>query len=650
MARPQSIDRYARFVTLLATVLVVAVLYLGKEIFVPLALAILLSFLISPLVVWLERLRVPRAVAVLIVVTVSMGAVGVAAYAIGRQFVNVVDELPSYEGELRTKISRLRSHGHFFKQLEKDAKTISTAATSQPATAPAKTPSDGEPERPVHTAENPLPVQIVQQTSPFEMLGNYGSTILTPLTTTGLVIIFVIFMLLTREDLRDRVIRLVGFGQMNLTTQALDDTGNRISRYLGSLAIVNGAYGLLVAGGLWMAGHLFGHGTAFPNVLVWGLLVGLLRFVPYIGIFIGAAFPLLLSFAVFPGSGVLIATVSLFVFLEIVVSQFIEPYWYGTSTGLSALAVLVAAVFWTWIWGPAGLLLSTPLTVCVVVIGKYVPQLQFLEIMLGDEQVLSGDMRIYQRLIASDEEEAADLLREERKDKSLEEIYDKTLMPALALAELDFRRGKLDRERLEFIQQAMRDLIEELGDEERQTIEAAATEAEKVDADIKAEETPQSAPRTVLPKACIVKVTVLPARGVSDEIVGRMLAQLLELRGYCPTVVGAAALTSEMVGRIEKDHADLVAVSAMPPAAVAHARYLCKRISERFHETPTVVAVWDPKTDMTKARGRIACRETTPLVNTLKMAIDAIDQLAKPVLVRNAGALSPAPAPAQTKT
>jgi len=628
MARAQSIDRYARLMTALAIVLVVAVLYFGRDIFVPVALAILLSFLLSPLVVWLERMKLPRAVAVLIVVTVSASAVGVAGYIIGRQFVDVVNQLPSYEGELHRKLSSLRSHGHFFQKLEKEAKNISAAATSQPATAQAARDGDPAPERSFHTVDNPMPVQIIQHASPFELLGTYASSLLSPLATTVLVVVFVIFMLYTREDLRDRVIRLVGFGQMNLTTQALDDTGTRISRYLGSLAIVNTAYGLLVAGGLWIAGRMFGHGTSFPNVLVWGLLVGLLRFIPYIGIFIGAAFPLLLSFAVFTGSGVFVATVGLFVFLEAVVSQIIEPYWYGTSTGLSALAVLVAAVFWTWIWGPAGLLLSTPLTVCVVVIGKYVPQLQFLDIMLGDEPVLDDHLRVYQRLIASDEEEAAELIRDSRKDKTLEVIYDKTLMPALGLAEIDFRRGKLDRERLEFIQQAMRDLIEELGDEERERIKAAAAKEKEKD------EKSEAPRRTSLPKDCPINVMVLPARGVSDEIVGRMLGQLLELRGYCLTYAGAASLTSEMVGQIEKEKPDIVAVSAMPPAAVAHARYLCKRISERFAQTPTIVAVWDTDTDLNRARKRIACRETTPLVNDLESAIQAIDQLAKPALVR----------------
>jgi predicted PurR-regulated permease PerM/methanogenic corrinoid protein MtbC1 len=629
MARPNSIDRYSRLMTALATVLVVAVLYLGRDIFVPLALAMLLSFLLSPLVVWLERMKLPRAFAVIVVVTVFLSAVGVSGYIIGRQFVDVINQLPSYEGELHGKLSSLRSHGHFFRKLEKEAKNISAAASSQPATASAQAARDGdsEPERSVHTIDNPMPVQIVQQASPFELLGTYAGSLLPPLATTILVVVFVIFMLYTREDLRDRVIRLVGFGQMNLTTQALDDTGTRISRYLASLAIVNTVYGLILAGGLWIAGRMFGHGTPFPNVLVWGLLVGLLRFIPYIGIFIGAAFPLLLSFAVFSGSGVFLATVGLFLFLEAVVSQFIEPYWYGTSTGLSALAVLVAAVFWTWIWGPAGLLLSTPLTVCVVVLGKYVPALQFLDIMLGDEPVLDDHIRVYQRLIASDEEEAAELIRDSRKDKSLEVIYDKTLMPALGLAEIDFRHGKLDRERLEFIQQAMRDLIEELGDEERERSKAVFAKEQK-------DEKTEAPRRASLPKDCAVKVMVLPARGVSDEIVGRMLGQLLELRGYCLTYAGAASLTSEMVGQIEKEKPDIVAVSAMPPAAVAHARYLCKRISERFAQTPTIVAVWDTDTDLNRARKRIACRETTPLVNDLESAIQAIDQLAKPALVR----------------
>ncbi len=231
-----------------------------------------------------------------------------------------------------------------------------------------------------------------------------------PLTTMGLVTVFVIFMLISREELRDRLIRLTGHGRLHMTTQALDEAATRISSYLFAEAVVNFCYGFLVAGGLKLIGHIWGSAEGgFPSVLLWGLLCGLLRFVPYIGVWIAAAFPIVVSFAFFTGDGVFIGTIVLFAALEVVVSQFVEPYWYGSSTGMSPLAVLVSAVFWTWLWGPVGLVLSTPLTVCLVVIGKHVPALQFLDILLGDEPVLDPPTRLYQRMISMDGEEASDL-------------------------------------------------------------------------------------------------------------------------------------------------------------------------------------------------------------------------------------------------
>ena len=230
-----------------------------------------------------------------------------------------------------------------------------------------------------------------------------------PLATAFLVIVFVIFMLLRREDLRDRMIRLVSSGRLNLTTTAVADATDRISSYLFSLAIVNLCYGGCVAGGLWIIGKLLGHGHPFPNALLWGLLCGVSRFIPYVGVWVGAALPVALSFGLFPGYGVFFATAGMYATYELLVSQFVEPLLYGARTGMSTIAVLASAVFWAWLWGPVGLLLSTPLTVILVVIGKHVPQLQFLDILLGDEPVLEPPVRIYQRLLALDAEESAEL-------------------------------------------------------------------------------------------------------------------------------------------------------------------------------------------------------------------------------------------------
>ena len=662
MARMEITGKGSKFIVLASTCIIIAGIYFGREVLIPLALAMLISFLLTPLVSYLEKFRLNRSVAVMLVVGAALAVVLSFGYMVGRQFVSVVDELPGYQGELRSKIERLRSHGGFFKKLENEASTITKAATgttqpTQPATAPAGETKEQSPEalltgqhagQPPHTqpaADVPVPVRVVEELSPLQLFQQYAGTILDPLATAGLVLILVIFMLLQREDLRDRIIRLIGRGKLNLTTQALDDTGTRISRYLGALAIVNVLYGIATALGLLAIGHFFGHGRGFPNVLVWGLLVGLFRFVPYIGIWIGAAVPLLLSFALFSGSGVFIATIVLFAILEVVVSQFVEPYWYGASTGMSALAVLVSAVFWTWLWGPVGLLLSTPLTVCLVVIGKYVPQLTFLEILLGDEPVLPPHVRVYQRLVASDEEEATELVQAMRKDRSLEEVYDQVLIPALSLAEMDHHRGTLEKSSLDFIHQSVREIVEEMGDQEVETAEEESRKEKEKKKDGKEDQRDDADAGTEhmrVPKDCVLNVLLLPARGEADQIVALMLHQLMEKRGYCPETAGTDSLASEMVNLVGTKKAEVVVVSAMPPSAVAHARYLCKRVHAKFPEMVMAVGLWGARGDLRKARTRIACEESVPVVSALAQMQREIDQLAQPIIVKMSSATATA--------
>jgi predicted PurR-regulated permease PerM/methanogenic corrinoid protein MtbC1 len=649
-------SRGSKFIILASVCIVVGGLYFAREVLIPIALAILLSFLLTPAVQRLERWKFPRVAATLIVVGIGVAAIVSIGYIVAHQFVQVVEQLPNYRGQLHEKWEKLKNHGGMIKKAEQELHNI--GATSQPAgqhpqhgavtqikeTAPAL---GGEPST-APGNETPVPVRVVQPPqssleSAVSAITDYASRFLSPLATAFLVLVLVIFMLLTREDLRDRMIRLIGHGRLNLTTQATDDAGNRISRYLGALAIVNSAYGACVAGGLWLIGHFLGHGTGFPNVLVWGLLVGLFRFIPYVGIWIGAALPLALSFALFPGNGAFFATVGLFIALEAIVSQAVEPYWYGASTGMSALAVLIAAVFWTWLWGPIGLLLSTPLTVCLVVLGKYVPQLQFLDILLGDEPVLPPHTRLYQRLIASDDEEAAELAHEVLKDRTLEKVYDEVLLPALLLAERDYHRGRLEEDRLKFVHQSIGDMVEELGDDaqaKRLRNAAAETEMAAKDQNI---ESDVARPRPVLPKDCTINIVCLPAKGEADEIVGRMLCQLLELRGYRAFMGTSDQLASEMVEMVEDKKAQIVAVSAMPPAAVAHARYICKRLHGRFPNIHLIVGVWHTKADPERVKQRIACDESVRVVTLLGQAQEQIDQLAQSPMIRNATA-EPVPA------
>jgi predicted PurR-regulated permease PerM/methanogenic corrinoid protein MtbC1 len=642
----------SKFIVLASVCIVVSGLYFAREVLIPIALAVLFSFLLTPLVRRLEKWQLPRVAATLIVVLVANAALVSIGYVVFRQFENVVEQLPNYRGQLHEKWTKLQNHGGMIKKAEQELHNMgasSPPAASQPAATNGQEANHaaaaaGTPAGQIPAGQNPMPVRLVEPPqstlqATLSAITDYGSKFLSPLATAFLVLVLVIFMLLTREDLRDRLIRLIGHGQLNLTTQATDDAGSRISRYLGALAIVNSAYGACVAGGLWVIGRSIGD-HPFPSVLVWGLLVGLFRFIPYIGIWIGAAMPMALAFALYTGNGVFLAALGLFIVLEVVVGQFIEPYWYGASTGMSALAVLVAAVFWTWLWGPIGLLLSTPLTVCLVVMGKYVPQLHFLDILLGDEPVLPPHTRLYQRLIASDEEEAAELAQEVLKDRTLERVYDEVLIPALLLAERDYHRDRLEETKLKFIHQSIRDMVEELGDDaQAKRMKDAAAETERAAKDQSTTEE-VSRPRPSLPKDCTVNVFCVPAKGDADEIVARMLAQLLELRGYCTFAGSTDQLASEMVEAVEANKAHIVAVSAMPPAAVAHARYLCKRLHGRFADIRMIVGVWHAKADPDRIKQRIACEESVHVVTLLAQAQEQIDQLAQSPALR----VEPSPA------
>ena len=631
MARPPELGgKGSRFIVLASIFLIVAGLYFGREVFVPLALAILLSFLLTPPIRHLERLHVPRGAATVVAFAVAVALIGGIGYIVGKQFVVIVNELPRYEGELRHKLQTLGTHGRIFRKLSAELSSVgASVSTPQGEAAPPGALSQGG-----APATKPVPVTIVEQNTPTQLMRRYATTILDPLATAGLVLVFVIFMLYNREDLRDRMIRLVGHGRVNVTTQALDEAATRISHYLGALSIVNGCYALITVGMLWVIGHYLGGGQGYHDALVCGILVGLLRFVPYVGVWIGASFPLLISFALLPGYAAFFATLGFFIAMEIVISQFIEPVWYGATTGMSALAVLVAAVFWTWLWGPIGLLLSTPLTVCLVVIGKHVPQLGFLDIMLGDEPVLPPHIRLYQRLIAGDDEEAGELAHQSLDEGALEQVYDQVLLPALAMAEEDHHAGRIDDRGHQFVRQSLRDLVEELAEEEharRARQAASATEQRAKDQPAKPQ---KQEPSRALPKDCPVYVACLPAKDEADEIVAHMLRNLLVFRGYCAVAASVTSLAAEMVELIDKQPSDIVCVSALPPSAVAHARYLCKRIHARFPEMGLIVGLWTVKGDLEKARRRIACAEAVGIATTLAQAEHEIDQMAQPIIVR----------------
>ena len=639
MPRALTPESGLKFGLMPAVVTTVAALYFAQAVLVPLAIAVLLAFVLAPAVDWLERLRVGRIAAVLIAVALTLSTLGVIGWVMERQFVEVAESLPDYRENIQNKLQRFRgaAGGSYSKAAKGVEETLKSVATTQPSTLPsamadiaprvqALDSRPGEPALPQISPQNPLPVrEYAEPSSPLQLVGYYLARLLSPLATAGLIVVFVVFMLLNRRDLRDRMIRLAGNGRLNLTTQALDDAATRISRYLLMQLVVNVTYGIPVAIGLYFIG--------IPNALLWGLLATVFRFIPYIGPWIAASVPILLSIAVFDGMYHFLLTVGLYVVIELVSNNVIEPWLYGASAGLSAMAILVAAVFWTWLWGPVGLLLATPLTVIVVVLGKHIPQLRFLDVILGNEEVLEPSVRVYQRLLSLDQEEVGELLHDYRKANGLESVYDRVMIPALAMAETDRHTGQLNAERESFIRQTMRDMIEELGD--AQKAENAAAVLAKVD--VKAD-LPESAVVPSVPKTPGVIVLCLPAHDEADEVIGMMLVQLLELNGQRAIAASQTSLASELLGLVEEHQAGAVCISALPPAALSHSRYLTKRLRAKFPDLPILVGLWTSTADPKRLLDRLACRAPVRLTISLGAAVAEIHQMIQPLLLQRANA------------
>jgi predicted PurR-regulated permease PerM len=578
--------------TVLSLAGVVTVLYLAKGLLIPLTLAALRTSLLAPVCNRLERWKLSRIPAVLVTAVLAFTLLGAGTWAAALQIIELAPRVPEYQQNIQTKLHSVNDY--FDTVLSKFKKTTQDLGPIKFPSEPADVTTGDE--------ERPQPVRlVVSPPSPVQVLRGMFGPLFGVMGFTGLVIVLVVFFMIWREHLRDRFIRLVGHGQVTVTTQALSEASTRVSRYLLTQLVINVTFGVPVAIGLYFIG--------VPNALLWGMLAIVLRFIPYIGPWIAAAAPIGLSLAISSGWATPLLTIGLFFILELFSNNVMEPWLYGKRTGISPVAVLVAAVFWTWLWGIGGLLLATPLTVCLMVIGKHVPELSFLTVLLGDEPVLEPRMRVYQRLLAGDQEEAAELALDELEHRPLVAVYDKVLVPALALAEADRHRGEFDENRYRFIFQSLRDSIEELG--ERQHAMRAKEAAEETNA---AATQATLAPSINSAKPCII---CLPAHGEADEIAAMMLAQLLELEGCLVQAVSFSTLVGEMVELVEEHKATLVCISSTPPAALMHARYLCRRLRSRFPDMNLVVGLWGAKGDLAKAADRIGCGASAHLVRTL---------------------------------
>ena len=505
-----------------------AILYLAREVLIPLALAILLSFLLAPVVRRLEHWRLGRVPSTLIAVLVGFSLISGIGYVAARQALSLAAKLPEYRDNIGAKIRAVRGQqestlgkaADAIKQLEDEASTES-APIAVAETAPSPT------------------AALVEWVSPF----------VKPVGTAGAVLIFTILLLLNRESMRERLIGLIGTRRINVTTQALGEASYRVSNYLYMQLVVNACFGIPFGIALWLIG--------IPNAMLWGLLGTLLRFIPYAGVWVAVAMPAVLAFAIFDGWVQVAWTLGVFLALELILVNAVEPWLYGRSAGLSPIAIILAALFWTWLWGPVGLLLAVPLTVCVAVMGRYIPELGYLNVMLGVEPVLSPEARFYQRLVARDQDDAIALAEEYAAEHGDAEVFDTLLIPALALIETDRHKGALEQQNERFAFDVMRQIFELLPERDEQP---------------------------AAPHVCI-----LPARDEADELAGAMLARLLP----GSQLFSAKSLATEKLERLGHDACRTVCISAVPPHAASHAGFLARRLKKEFPKLRIVVALWN---------------------------------------------------------
>jgi predicted PurR-regulated permease PerM len=601
--------------------LAIAGLYFGQDLFIPFTLAVLLAFVLSPIIDSLRRWRVPRVPAVIITATLAFGVIGGLSYLVSTQLIRLAEALPTYQYTMLSKIDAMRGAedngggivDRLTSTLERLRNRLSQVEKNEPAPSPSE-PGAQEPE--------PIPVIIESETgSPMEVFQAVIGPLIKPLATAGLVVVFVLFVLLERDDLRDRFIKLVGAGDLQTSTEALNEAGSRVSRYLLMQLVVNVAYGVPLGLGLYVIG--------VPNAALWGLLAIILRFIPYLGPFLAALFPLVLAFAVDPGWSMLLWVAGLFLLMELVSNNFIEPWLYGSSTGLSALAVIAAAIFWTTLWGPVGLILSTPLTVCLIVIGRYVPQLNFLGTLLGSDPVLAPEEQLYQRLLASNHEGAIEIAEDYIDQHSAEAFYSQVAIPALCLAEVDRRRNMSDGSYKRTVAEGMVAVIEELADYSQQRKPAEAGADQPTDR-------PAEMPAAGEPCLCIGGKTDL------DRAAAEMTAQVMRDRGIGARVLPPIAVGQHGIGRLDLAAVEVVCLSYLAHQPQTFASFACRRLKKRAPHLKVLLCLWNPAIAAGSAAELKDRTGADAVETTLIAAADQIDGWIGPAI---SGSMRAAPIP-----
>ena len=561
---PASAPELKSLLGIVAGTIVIAALYFGKEVLIPITLAVMLSFVLSPAVNLLQRLRLWRAPAVILTVLAALALLGLIATLIGSQAAALSANAPQYAQTIEAKVEGVQGYAvaklaAITQQLGAGPKSAKHPKGVPPTLLTAPPTASG--------GRRPVPVEVVQgQTSPFTIARTVLAPILSPLETTVIVLIVAIFVLMQKEDLRDRFIRLFGSSDLHRTTRAMDDAGQRLSKYFLSQLAVNSCFGVVIGLGLWAIG--------IPSSAMWGLMAGLLRFVPYIGSLLAALAPAALGAAVDPGWGMAIEVVALFFVVEPFTGYVVEPMLYGHSTGLSPVSVIVSAIFWTWLWGPIGLIMSTPLTLCLVVMGRHVKSLEFFDVLLGDRPALTPVESFYQRILADNPDEALAQAEPFLTDRSLVSYYDDVVLESLKLAVEDQAKGTIDKHRAAQMTRAMLSVVEDLDDH----IDPAANENDNDAGETAGER---------------VSIACVSGRGPSDDAVSTMLAQLLQHRGYTSRTISNVAVSRQEIASLDLTGIDVVAISYLElSGSPADLRYLIRRLRQRAPDAKIVVGLW----------------------------------------------------------
>jgi len=579
-------DRGSPLVTIAVILVIVVVLYLGSSIFVPLVLAVLLAFALTPMIRRFRRMHIPHILAVLLAVGVAGAVLSTIGYVVATQLIKLSSDLPTYQSTVSAKTSALQQSfgsGEFVENLTSAIEQL----TSQFAGTSGATP--------------PIPVTITNGgAGPLELVQTVLGSVLGPLATAAIVLVFLIFLLLEREGLRDRFLKLVSRGDLRTSTKVMNEAASRVGRYLLVQFCVNLTYGTVFGIGLSIIG--------VPNAILWGMLTAIFRYIPFVGTIIAASIPFTLAFAVDPGWSMLVAAIALYVSLELVITNAIEPRLYGSSTGLSALAVLVAAMFWATLWGPIGLILSTPMTVCLVVLGRYVPQLAFFETLLGSAPVMSPPERLYQRLASNNVEEAVELADEFIAENDVSSFYQAVAMPALRLAEADLSLDASDLSHRRNVVDSMAAVINDID----------------IEIDFDHDAGTQS-PRVI----CIGGRTEL------DEAAAQILARLLRSSGYSASALAPLAIRQESIGQLLLDGVEVVCLCYLGDNARSYARFVARRLQRRYPDLKVIACAMGPE----RMNGDEQQDWGTPYVaRDLAGAIESVEELLTHTVVEQGAA------------